>query len=163
VVGSRDFIWRARRARKLVGGGLRQAGVLAAPGLIALRDGPAGMIERLAEDHANARRLGEGIAELPGVVLDPSRIRTNFVLFRLRSASGEPADDRRLARQFPERLAAHGVWMIDYDGKGVIRAVTHHGITPDDIDRAIAATRAALEDLGVIGAAHQVGAAASAA
>ena len=66
VVGSRDVIWRARRGRKLVGGGLRQAGVLAAPGLLALRDGPAGMIERLAEDHANARRLADGLAELPG-------------------------------------------------------------------------------------------------
>jgi hypothetical protein len=68
VVGSRDFIWRARRARKLVGGGMRQAGVLAAPGLLALRDGSAGMIERLAEDHENARRLAEGLAVLAGVV-----------------------------------------------------------------------------------------------
>ena len=56
----RSFIWRARRARKLLGGGMRQVGVLAAPGLIALRDGPAGMIERLAEDHVNARRLADG-------------------------------------------------------------------------------------------------------
>ena len=67
VVGSQDFIWRARRARKLVGGGMRQVGVLAAAGLIALRDGSAGMIERLADDHANARRLAEGLAELPGI------------------------------------------------------------------------------------------------
>jgi threonine aldolase len=56
IAGTRDFIWRARRARKLVGGGMRQVGVLAAPGLIALRDGSAGMIDRLAEDHENARR-----------------------------------------------------------------------------------------------------------
>ncbi len=69
VVGSRDFIWRARRARKLVGGGMRQVGILAAAGLVALRDGPAGMIERLAEDHANARRLAEALAEMDGIVL----------------------------------------------------------------------------------------------
>lgn len=67
VVGPRDFIARARRGRKLIGGGMRQVGVLAAPGLVALRDGPAGMIERLAEDHANARRLAEGLATLEGI------------------------------------------------------------------------------------------------
>src|SRR5512135_1458333 len=94
VVGTRDYIWRARRARKLIGGGMRQVGVLAAPGLIALRDGPAGMIERLAEDHANARRLAEGLAGMDGIVspgglaqpepgrLDPARARTNFVVFK---------------------------------------------------------------------------------
>ena len=96
VVGSREFIWRAHRARKLVGGGMRQAGVIAAPGLVALRDGPSGMIERLAEDHANARRLAEGLADLDGIEspggiaqptegrLDPERARTNFVLFKVR-------------------------------------------------------------------------------
>src|SRR5829696_7312388 len=95
VVGSKDFIWRARRARKLLGGGMRQVGVLAAPGLVALRDGPSGMIERLAEDHVNARLLAEGIAEYAGVQsagdiaqpdpgpLDPDRVRTNFVLFKV--------------------------------------------------------------------------------
>ena len=74
VVGSSEFIFRARRARKLVGGGMRQVGVLAACGLIALRDGPAGMIDRLAEDHANARRLAEAMAEMPGVVLAGRRV-----------------------------------------------------------------------------------------
>jgi threonine aldolase len=95
VVGSRDFIWRARRGRKLVGGGMRQAGILAAAGLVALRDGPGGMIERLAEDHLNARRLAEGLADLDGVQspggtaqptsgrLDPGRVRTNFVVFKV--------------------------------------------------------------------------------
>src|SRR6185312_3985286 len=68
VVGSRDVIWRARRARKMLGGGMRQVGVLAAAGLVALSDGPDGMIERLAEDHANARRLAEALAELGGIV-----------------------------------------------------------------------------------------------
>src|SRR5687767_5188763 len=68
VVGSKDLVWKARRARKLLGGGMRQVGVLAAAGLIALRDGPSGMIERLADDHANARRLADGIADMPGIV-----------------------------------------------------------------------------------------------
>ena len=68
VVGPRDFIWRARRARKMVGGGMRQAGVLAAAGLVALSDGPDGMIDRLAEDHANARRLAEALSGMDGIV-----------------------------------------------------------------------------------------------
>src|SRR3954464_9011822 len=68
VVGSRDVIWRARRARKMLGGGMRQVGVLAAAGLVALDDGPDGMIHRLAEDHANARRLGDALAEMDGIV-----------------------------------------------------------------------------------------------
>ena len=88
------FVARARRARKLLGGGMRQVGVLAAAGLIALRDGDAGMIARLAEDHANARRLAEGLAGLDGIrspggiaqpgdgPLDPERAVTDFVLFR---------------------------------------------------------------------------------
>ena len=91
-----DFIWRARRARKLLGGGMRQAGVLAAAGLIALRDGPAGMIDRLAEDHVNARRLADGLADLPGIVdLDPARVRTNFVFFELAPARAAHAVPRR--------------------------------------------------------------------
>ncbi len=97
VVGPRDFIARARRGRKLVGGGMRQVGVLAAAGLVALSDGPAGMIERLAEDHANARRLAEGLAALDGIesaggLAQPApgppgpgpRPTTNFVIFRVR-------------------------------------------------------------------------------
>ena len=116
VVGRRDFIWRARRARKLLGGGMRQVGVLAAPGLIALRDGPAGMIERLAEDHANARRLAEGLAQLPGIDgLDPARVRTNFVLFRVtpeRAADaprdGLPDSANALPRRARARGRAHG-------------------------------------------------------
>src|SRR3954449_1964550 len=91
VVGSGPFVARARRARKLLGGGMRQAGVLAAAGLIALQDGPSGMIERLAEDHAHARRLAEAMAEMDGIVspghlaqptpgpYDPTRVTTNFV------------------------------------------------------------------------------------
>jgi len=150
VVGSREFIWRAHRARKLVGGGMRQAGVIAAPGLVALRDGPSGMIERLAEDHANARRLAEGLADLDGIEspggiaqptegrLDPERARTNFVLFKVRGD--------RMA--FLARLRERGILMIDYP-HGQIRAVTHHGIDEADVDAAMRAARDALQESGV--------------
>ncbi len=147
VVGSRDVIWRARRARKMVGGGMRQAGILAAAGLVALSDGPDGMIGRLAEDHANARRLAEALAEMEGIVaaggtaqpgsgrLDPDRVRTNFVLFRV----------ERDRTAFLAALRARDVEMVDYP-HGQVRAATHYGVTSADIDSTIAATRAALAD-----------------
>ena len=147
VVGSRDFIWRARRARKLLGGGMRQVGVLAAAGLVALSDGPAGTIARLADDHANARRLAEGLADLDGIVspggivqpepgrLDPGRVTTDFVVFRV---------DRDRAA-FLAALEARGVLMVTYP-HGAIRAVTHYGIEVADVDATIAAARAALAD-----------------
>jgi threonine aldolase len=149
VVGTRDFIWRARRARKLVGGGMRQAGVLAAAGLVALRDGPEGMIERLAEDHANARRLAEGLARLDGISsaggiaqpepgrLDAGRVRTNFVVFKV----------ERDRAAFLDALRARDVLMVEYP-YGQVRAVTHHGVTADDIDTVLAATEAALAATG---------------
>jgi threonine aldolase len=148
VVGSKGFIWRARRARKLLGGGMRQAGVLAAPGLIALRDGPAGMIERLAEDHANARRLAEAIAELAGIrspgdvaqtddgPLDPGRVRTNFVLFRV-------AGDRAAFMASAERRGL----LLDAFPHGQVRAVTHYGIGRAEVDRATGIIRDVLTEV----------------
>jgi threonine aldolase len=145
VVGTRDFIWRARRARKLVGGGMRQVGVIAAPGLVALRDGPAGMIERLAEDHVNARRLAEALAEMPGIVspgdiaqptsgsLDPERVRTNFVLFRV----------ERDRSAFLAALATRDILLAAYP-HGQVRAATHYGIDAADIERTVSAVQAAL-------------------
>ena len=142
VVGSKEFVWRARRARKLIGGGMRQVGVLAAAGLIALRDGPEGMIQRLAEDHVNARRLAEGLAGLPGLAgLDPARVRTNFVFFELARPE--------LRMPFLAALAEEGVLMIDYPGSQRVRAVTHYGISAADIDRAIVATQRALRTVGL--------------
>ena len=147
VVGSRAYIWRARRARKLLGGGMRQVGVLAAPGLVALSDGPDGMIARLADDHANARRLAEGLAELAGIEspggaaqptsgrLDPARARTNFVIFRV-------ARDRAA---FLDALERRGVLMVAYP-HGTIRAVTHYGVTADDIDATVVAVSGALAE-----------------
>ncbi len=147
VVGDADAIARARRARKMVGGGMRQAGVLAAAGLVALQDGEAGMIDRLAEDHANARRLAEGLADLDGIGsaggiaqpapgrLDPTRATTNFVLFKL---------DRDRA-PFLDALGARNVLMTEY-AHGQVRAVTHHPVTSADVDTTIAAVRTALDE-----------------
>jgi len=146
VVGSRDVIWRARRARKMLGGGMRQVGILAAAGLIALRDGPAGMIERLADDHVNARRLADGIADMPGIVnLDPSRVRTDFVFFNI--------ERPELRMRFLAALRDEGVLMIDYPGSQRVRAVTHYGIDAADIDVAIDAVRRALTTVGLAPAA----------
>jgi threonine aldolase len=145
LVGDTAFIGRARRARKLLGGGLRQAGILAAAGLVALDDGPDGMIDRLAEDHANARRLARGLAALDGVVsagdiaqpgpgrLDPRRVATNFVVFRV----------ERDRAAFLDALRGRGVLMVEYP-HGQVRAVTHHGVTADDVDTTIAASADAL-------------------
>lgn len=142
VVGSTDFIWKARRARKLLGGGMRQAGVLAAAGLVALRDGTDGMIDRMAEDHVNARRLADGLANLRGIAgLEPARVRTNFVFFELTRAD--------LRSKFLDALEDDGVLMIDYPGGDRIRAVTHYGISETDIDLAVAGVKRALHAVGL--------------
>jgi threonine aldolase len=150
VVGGRDFVGRARRGRKLVGGGMRQVGILAAAGLVALGEGPDGMIDRLAEDHANARTLAEGLAEMESIEsagglaqpepgrLDPERVATNFVVFRL-------GRDRDRAA-FLEALRSRGVLMVAYP-HGTIRAVTHYGVTRDDIGRVLGACRQTLREI----------------
>jgi threonine aldolase len=147
VVGEAAFIGRARRARKLVGGGMRQVGVLAAAGLMALRDGPSGMIERLADDHANARRLAEGLASMAGIEgLDTARVRTNFVLFHVRGRPGRDGTSEQEA--FLAELARQGVLMVPY-AHGQVRAVTHHGIEDADIERALALVAASLAAIGL--------------
>jgi len=147
VVGSRDFITRARRARKMVGGGMRQVGILAAAGLVALRDGPAGMIERLADDHRHARRLAEGLAELPGISgLDPARVITNYVLFSVRPRPGQAPLEARSA--FLAELRLRGVDPIEYD-HGQVRALTHYGIEEAHVEQALRACREALEAAGM--------------
>ena len=155
VVGDAAFIWRARRARKMVGGGMRQAGIIAAAGVVALQDGPDGMIERLADDHANARYLADALASMPGVRrLDPARVRTNFVLFGVGDDEDWPDDAAGRARVLATRAAFlgelhdRGVRMIEYP-KGLIRAIPHYGIERADIDTAIAASRAALAAIGL--------------
>ena len=124
LAGSSDFIAEARRVRKLLGGGMRQAGIIAAAGIVALNE----MVERLAEDHANARKLAEGLANIPGVSVDPTTVESNMVFFG--AADGE---NERLV----EAVAAEGLLLSGSDD-GRIRAVTHYGITAEDIDTALA-------------------------
>ncbi|MFI5254959.1 MAG: GntG family PLP-dependent aldolase [Candidatus Limnocylindrales bacterium] len=151
VVGDRDFIWRARRARKLLGGGMRQVGVIAAAGLVALRDGPTGMIDRLADDHVNARRLAEALVGLPGIGgLDPATVRTNFVIFTVTGPAGRGGAGEApaaLRSRFLDALAAEGVLMVDYPHDQV-RAVTHYGIEGADIEATSRAVRRALAAVG---------------
>ena len=150
VVGPRDFIWKARRARKMVGGGMRQVGILAAAGLVALRDGPTGMIDRLADDHANARLLAQALAEMPGIGhIDPAWVKTNFALFAVMHP-GQGFDDRpdpELRARFIDRCAQDGVLLVAYP-HGEIRACTHYGIEAEHIERTIAVLRVALVDVG---------------
>ena len=122
VCGRRDFIDGARRARKVIGGGMRQAGVLAAAGIVALTE----MVDRLADDHANARKLAEGLAEIPGLSLDLSQIKTNIVFF-------EVTRDDMTAEQLVKMLDAEGARMLPV-GIGRIRAVTQYHVTAEDID-----------------------------
>ena len=134
LLGGRDFIGEARRWRKLLGGGMRQAGVLAAAGLVALEETPP----RLAEDHANARRLAEGLAELPGVKIDPERVRTNIVIFDV-SGTGLAAD--AICARMKE---GHGVLCSGFGDS--IRMVTHYDVSRDDVEAALEALRRVLKE-----------------
>ena len=123
LCGSADFIYRARRARKILGGGMRQAGILAAAGLIALNE----MIERLADDHAHARLLAEGLARLPGVRVDVDKVRTNMVFFDL--TDDVPLSSETVADRLRQTA---GVWLGTNGPRG-FRAVTHYWIGPNDV------------------------------
>ena len=127
VCGPRSFVERARRARKVLGGGMRQAGILAAAGIVALTD----MTERLVEDHRNARRLAEGLSDLKGLTIDPELVKTNIVFF-------ETKDDNYTEEQLAEALSNEGVRVLPI-GTGRLRAVTHYHITEKDIDFALTA------------------------
>ena len=126
--GSRDFIREARRVRKMFGGGMRQVGIIAVAGLIALRKGPA----RLPEDHENAARLALALAELPGIVLDPATVQTNIVIFAVPDAGA-----------FCAALEAEDVVMSHF-GPTRVRAVTHLDVDDAGIDRALESAARAL-------------------
>ena len=127
LCGSREFIGRARRMRKLLGGGMRQAGVIAAAGIVALET----MIDRLIEDHQNARALAEGLGLVAGLNVRPVKRRTNMVIFEV--DGGAPA-----ALKFAAAMKDRGV-IAHARGPSAFRAVTHHGISRRDIDRVVAA------------------------
>jgi len=135
VCGSREFIREARRARKLVGGGMRQAGVLAAAGVVALNE----MVDRLAEDHRHARRLAEGLAEAKGLSIDLEGVRTNIVYMEI-------VRDDLSSTTLAERLAREGVLVLP-TGPQQLRAVTHYHIVERDVEQAIQVIERALADL----------------
>jgi len=128
--GSQEDVEQALRWRKRLGGGMRQVGVLAAAGLIALEK----MVDRLAEDHANARTLAEGLAELPGVRCDLSRVQTNLVYFDL---------DTMPAPAFTDACAKRGL-LSDSIGPSRMRFVTHYGIDSEDVQSALKVCEAVL-------------------
>jgi threonine aldolase len=127
LAGSRDFIERAHVYRKLMGGGMRQIGILAAAGIIALEEGP----KNLPRDHENARRLADGLARIPGITLDPKRVVTNIVFCDV-DATGRTADE------ICAELAKRGI-LAGAMGKFTVRLVTHCDVDRAGMDRAIAA------------------------
>jgi threonine aldolase len=128
LAGPRELIKRAHRYRKMLGGGMRQVGVLCAAALYALDHHAA----RLAEDHANARRFAEGIAQLPGLAIDPSSVETNIAIFEVRSMP---------APEFVRAAAGSGV-KLNAISPNRVRAVTHLDVSRSDIDVALGSLRA---------------------
>jgi threonine aldolase len=134
VCGSRAFIERARRVRKMVGGGMRQAGVIAAAGLIALER----MVDRLADDHAHARTLAEALAAMPGITVDLASVQTNIVILRI--DRGDRARSVAATEELVKGCAARKV-KIHAMGPSAIRCVTHKDVDAEDIRRAVEAFR----------------------
>ncbi|MFV0389028.1 MAG: threonine aldolase family protein [Pyrinomonadaceae bacterium] len=124
LCGSKEFIDEARIWRKRMGGGMRQAGVLAAAGLVALNESP----EKLEQDHRNAKKLAEAVSEIPGTIIDPNAVRTNIVIVDLKNA-------KHSARAVCEYLKANDILAIGFGTK--VRMVTHYDISPEDIETTI--------------------------
>lgn len=124
LCGSKDFVERARKFRKMLGGGMRQAGIIAAAGIVALET----MVDRLREDHANAQRLAQGMAAIEGISLAQDEVPTNIVLFRL--------SPELSAGEFTACLDEVGVKVIPLDAS-LLRAVTHCMVSSSDIEEAL--------------------------
>ena len=133
LTGSSDFIERTRPIRRQVGGGMRQSGILAAAALYALEH----HVARLTEDHANAKRLAQGLATMPGVIVDPDAVDTNMVFLRFEGIEGP---------QFQAALAERGV-LASTPVPGALRMVTHLDVSADEIEEAIVRAAAAAESL----------------
>ena len=133
LAGPRDFIDYGRRIRKALGGGMRQVGIIAAAGLIALTEMPA----RLAEDHARAKMLARSIAGLPGVQLDPAEVETNIIIFGFEHP-------RYPVPAFVAELARRGIGVLSAPSGAGIRMVTHKDVDDADVEAAVAAFRAIL-------------------
>jgi threonine aldolase len=134
LCGSKSFVQRARKFRKMLGGGMRQAGVIAAAGIVALET----MIDRMAEDHSNARRLAHGLAGIKGIKLAQEDIPTNIVMFDL--------SPELSVSEFLERLEKAGVKVGLRDGRP-FRAVTHRMVSTSDIDEALTRIEAVCRQL----------------
>jgi threonine aldolase len=132
LAGSAPYIKEARRWRKMVGGSLRQSGIVAATGIVALEE----MVDRLAEDHRNARRLAEGLAQLPGLAVDPQAVETNIIFL-------DVADPRIDPRRFVAGMAERGVKIGSPYGTR-IRLVTHYQFRAEDVETVLRAAEQAL-------------------
>ena len=135
LVGTREFIERARKLRKVLGGGMRQAGIIAAPGIVALEK----MVDRLEEDHRNARRLAEGIAKIRGIQIDLSSVQTNIVCFDI---SRLGASDE----VFLSKLKQKGILALTM-AENKVRMVTHRGIEKEHVEKSIAAIESISSEL----------------
>jgi threonine aldolase len=124
VCGTRGFITAARRFRKMIGGGMRQAGVIAAAGIVALET----MVDRLAEDHVNARNLAEGLARLPKLSVDLASVQTNIVIFAVERPGGA---DELVKGAAARKVKIHAI------GPAAIRCVTHKDVDADDITKTL--------------------------
>lgn len=129
ICGSAEFIRQARRKRKQLGGGMRQAGILAAAGIVALEE----MIERLADDHQNARLLVGELADIDGLQVEPERVATNIVYCEL-------ASHKLTQEEFLQRIRERGV-LVSVTGEKRFRMLSHYGISREDIISAAAAIR----------------------
>ena len=141
VVGSREFIHKAHRMRKLLGGGMRQAGIIAAAGIVALEQ----MVERLAEDHEHCKQLAYGLADYSQIEIDVERVVTNIVNFAVLNTQQQRLTHEE-TMQFLTKAQEHGVLMGTI-GEGTIRAVTHYGLDAQDIQTALTGIRRALIDM----------------
>jgi len=129
IVGSKDFIARARKYRKMLGGGMRQAGFLAAAGIVALET----MTSRLAEDHENARLLAQGLSDIPGITIDMETVQTNIVICDISGL-------KMTASEFAARLYEKGI-RVNGGNSPIVRFVTHYWITREDVEIAVDALK----------------------
>jgi threonine aldolase len=134
LTGDREFIDHARKWRKMLGGGMRQVGIIAAAGQVALEK----MIARLVKDHQNAQRLASGLKRIPGIILSQEKVPTNIVFFGLDGSVSE--------KDFNKKLTGLGV-KVSYLGEQKYRAVTHRLITKTDIDEALKHIESAVKNM----------------
>jgi threonine aldolase len=143
VVGSRAFIKRVHRVRKLLGGGMRQAGIFAAAGIVALES----MVERLAEDHENSKLLANGLGDYPQIEIQPDRVMTNIVIFSLRDSAGQILG-KDATGTFVQKCQAQGILLGPISDEK-LRAVTHYGIDTEDVKTALSGIRRVLIEMGI--------------